>query len=64
MATLVATRHNPAVKAIYERLLNQGKKKKIALVVCMRHLIIWLNKMLADNIPWEQMDVCAAATET
>jgi len=64
MATLVATRHNPAVKAIYERLLNQGKKKKIALVACMRHLIIWLNKMLADDIPWEQMDVCAAATET
>jgi transposase len=36
MATLVAVRFNPVLKACYERLLAAGKRKKVALVACMR----------------------------
>ncbi len=36
MAALVATRHNPHIRAFYQRLLAAGKPKKLALVACMR----------------------------
>lgn len=45
MATLAATRHNPVIQAHYRRLLNAGKLKKVALVACMRKLLIILNAM-------------------
>ena len=35
MATLVAVRFNPIIKAFYERLLGKGKLKKVALTACM-----------------------------
>jgi len=52
MATLVATRHNPIIKRYYHRLLQTGKKKKIALVACMRKLLCILNAMLRDHKSW------------
>lgn len=61
MATLVAVRHNEALKTIYQRLLAKGKKKKVALIACMRYLIVWLNTMMRDNITWTEMDVCQRA---
>jgi transposase len=36
MATTVAVRRNPVLKALYERLLGLGKHRKVALVACMR----------------------------
>ena len=45
MATLTATRHNPAIRAFYERLLATGKLKKVALIACMRKLLAILNAM-------------------
>ena len=42
-----ATRHNPVLKAFYQRLLAKGKKKEVALVACMRKLIVILNTMIA-----------------
>jgi len=45
MATLSATRHNPAIRAFYERLLAAGKFKKVALIACMRKLLGILNAM-------------------
>jgi len=43
MATMRATQVNPVIKEFYERLLNRGKCKKLALVACMRKMlhIIW-----------------------
>ena len=35
MATLVAVRFNPVIKTFYERLLQKGKLKKVALTACM-----------------------------
>jgi transposase len=52
MAALVAMRHNPQVKEFYERLLAAGKAKKVALVACMRKLLIILNAVLKHRTPW------------
>jgi transposase len=43
MATLVAVRFNPIIKAFYERLLQKGKLKKVAITACMHKLLIFLN---------------------
>lgn len=48
-----ATRHNPVLKAFYQRLLAKGKKKKVALVACMRKLIVILNIMIARREKWD-----------
>lgn len=53
MATLVATRHNPVIRDFYQRLLAKGKLKLVALVACMRKLLVILNAMLRDNKPWQ-----------
>ena len=52
MATLVATRHNPVIRKFYKRLLDKGKLKKVALVACMRKLLVILNAMIRDNKTW------------
>jgi transposase len=53
MATLAAaTRHNPVIKAYYQRLRAKGKNAKVALVACMRKLIVILNTMLARGQTW------------
>jgi transposase len=53
MATLgAATRHNPVIKDYYRRLRAKGKKAKVALVACMRKLIVILNTMLARAQMW------------
>ena len=52
MSALVATRHNPAIKEFYERLLSTGKPKKVALVACMRKLLTILNALMRDRANW------------
>jgi transposase len=52
MATLAATRCNALIRACYQRLLAKGKKKKVALVACMRKLLTILNAILRDAKPW------------
>lgn len=52
MATLTAARHNPAIKAFYDRLRAAGKLPKVALVACMRKLLTVLNAMVKTNTPW------------
>ena len=46
MAALVASRHNPVLKVLYQRLLASGKAKKLALTVLMRKLILLSNRLL------------------
>lgn len=55
MGTLVATRHNPVIKAFYERLLAAGKEKKVALTACMRKLLTILNAMIRDQVKWQDI---------
>jgi len=52
MATLVGVRHNPVLKAYYERLLAAGKRKKVALVACMRKLLTVLNAIAKHGSIW------------
>ena len=54
MATLVATRHNAVIKAFYQRLLEAGKMKKVALTACMRKLLTTLNAIVKQNCPGTQ----------
>ena len=57
MGTLVATRPNPRIKALYERLLAAGQVKKVALTACMRKLLTMLNAMLKHRTPWQAQEV-------
>lgn len=52
MGTLVATRFNPVIKEFYERLLEAGKPKKVAIVACMRKLLCILNALMRDQAIW------------
>jgi transposase len=53
MATLSATMCNPVIKDFYQRLVAQGKHKKVAITACMRKFIVILNAMLRDNMAWQ-----------
>ena len=57
MGTLVAVRHNPVLKAFYERLCLAGKVKKVALIACMRKLLTILNAMVKHQTPWQPQEV-------
>ena len=58
--TGAATRHNPVLKAFYERLRAKGKDGKVAIIACMRKLIVILNTMLARNQTWDPARAAAA----
>lgn len=49
MAALAAIRHNPHIKDFYARLKARGKPGKVALVACMRKLLIYLNNLLRPH---------------
>jgi transposase len=53
LSAMVATRFNPDIKRFYERLLSMGKHKKVALIACIRKIVITLNAMLRDNVLWK-----------
>lgn len=57
MAALVATRCNPVIRDFYQRLLARGKKKKVALVACMRKLLVILNAMLRSKSSWQHSTI-------
>jgi transposase len=52
MAALSAKKCNPAIRKFYDRLIKQGKEKKVALTACMRKLLVILNAMMRTNLPW------------
>ena len=52
MGALIASRHNPHIKTFYERLVASGEPKKVALVACMRKLLVILNAVMRDRTPW------------
>lgn len=54
MAVLSATRYNPILKAFYQKLQDNGKKKKVALTACIRKLLVILNTMLKTNTRWNE----------
>lgn len=52
MATISAIRFNPLIKPLYERLIERGKVRKVAIVACMRKLLTILNAMVRTNTPF------------
>ena len=62
MATLSATRHNPAIRSFYGRLVAAGKPKKVALTACMRKLLAIVGAVLRNRAPWDASRLAAGAT--
>jgi transposase len=54
MSALVATRHNPIIRAFAARLLAAGKPKKVVLTACMHKLLTILNAMAKTNTAWRR----------
>jgi transposase len=52
LPALSASRCNPVIRDLYQRLIAKGKSKKVALVACMHKMIIILNSMAKNNTPW------------
>jgi transposase len=55
------TRHNPVLKAYYQRLRARGKAFKVALIACLRKLVVILNAMLRRGEKWDAARYAAAA---
>lgn len=53
MATLSAIRTQAHLKARYLNLRERGKCAKVAIVACMRLLLVRLNAMIRDGSPWQ-----------
>jgi transposase len=54
MSTWAAVRHNPVLKAFYERRRAVGKAPKVALTAWMHKLLTMLNAMLTHRTPWQE----------
>jgi transposase len=52
MSTISAVRCNPTIRAHYQQLIGRGKLPKVALIACMRKLLIILNAMVRTNQAW------------
>jgi transposase len=53
MGAMVARRHNPVLKAFFERLVAAGKPRMVALIAVARKLLTILNAIVRDNRPWQ-----------
>jgi transposase len=60
MATWVAVRHNPVLKAFYDRLIAANKPRKVALIACMRKLLTILNAIIRSAKPWQIAEIPAS----
>ncbi len=59
ICTMVGVRHNPLLKAFYQRLLAAGKPKMVALIAAARKLLTILNAVLRDKQPWNPKSIGA-----
>jgi transposase len=53
MGALAAARFNPTIRSFHKRLIAAGKPPKVAIVACMRKLLVILNAMAGANTPWK-----------
>lgn len=52
LAALIASRFNPTLKLVYQRLISAGKPAKLALVAVARKLLTILNAIVRDGTEW------------
>lgn len=53
MAMLCCIQHNPVMRDFYQRLVAEGKHKKVAITACMRKMMVILNAMVRDQKEWQ-----------
>jgi transposase len=53
MAAVAAVRSNQVLKSFHKRLMDAGKKWKVAITACMRKLLIILNSMVHNRTAWQ-----------
>jgi len=53
MAALSACYFNPTIRPFYQRLINNGKEKKVAIIAAMHKLLTHMNAMLRDGKTWQ-----------
>jgi len=54
MVAVTAIRSNAPIRAFYQRLRAAGKPAKVALVACMRKILIILNAMVRNQTRWNE----------
>lgn len=52
LAAMASLRARQGLRPVYEHLIAKGKPRMVALVACMRRLLVALNAMLAQQTPW------------
>jgi transposase len=52
LSILSAKNHNPTIKIFFDRLVHRGKKPQVAMIACVRKLLVILNAMVKHNTPW------------
>lgn len=57
MTMMSAIQFNPVFKTTYERLLAARKPKKVAIVACMRKMVVTLYSMIRDGAIWDKDSV-------
>ena len=53
MGAMVAKRHNPVLKAFFDRLIDSGKPKMVATIAVARKLLTILNAIIKSKTPWQ-----------
>ena len=54
MAMMSAMQCNPVFKKKYQALVAAGKPKKVAIIACVRKMIVILNSMVRDGVMWDE----------
>jgi transposase len=52
MACLSASRCNPVIRSLFQRLMEKGKPFKVAITACMRKMLTIMNAMIRDQVSW------------
>lgn len=54
LAAMNAARFNPALKPVYQRMIESGKPPKVAFIAIARKLLVMLNAMVRDKTSWQE----------
>lgn len=54
LCALSAVKHNNKLKLFYSKLIEAGKKPKVALIAVARKLIVIINHLVAKQIEWDE----------
>lgn len=53
VSMMSAIQHHPKIKPMYQKMIAQGKPKKLALIACARKQLITLNTMMKNGTHWD-----------